>query len=231
MVPVKYIPSEIKRPKTKPAAEDHSLRQNRIECTRREEENWEMEISKSPTCQFHLINAVTLLRKCLISCGRSYPTHWPSSWVGGLKVKGEDVILRDSEDRVRLGNGEGTLWRDCYRWYFMVGFSRTRGCTPAWTDAGQHKVFGVWLSEDSQWRWRSGRNILCYPLCALHTEVGRVAPFHCRSSPCWLSPAPQEQPSILALTFQSPSSGLVCPPERLFSLLKEREAQKHSTTY
>lgn len=25
----------------------------------------------SPTCQFHFINAVTLLQKCLISCGRS----------------------------------------------------------------------------------------------------------------------------------------------------------------
>ena len=46
-----------------------------------------------------------------------------------------------------------------------------------------------------------------------------------------LSPAPQEQPSIFALTFQSPRSGLVCSPELMFSLLREREAQKHSTTY
>ena len=70
--------------------------------------------------------------------------------------------------------------------------------------------------------------ILCVRCTQKSTELLLfTADLHCVG----LSPAPQEQPSIFALTFQSPCSGLVCSPELLFSLLREREAQKHSTTY
>ena len=95
--------------------------------------------------------------KCLISYGRSYPTHQLAYWLDGLSIQGEDAILRGSEGRMRLGRWDRALWRDCcFRWYFTAEFSRATGCTPAWAEAGQHRVSGTYVrvriaSEDGSW--------------------------------------------------------------------------------